>query len=785
MLSGIGAPSGGSRMKTLHFFSNLRIRNKFLVLFMVMTVFLASCAGAALYHENSDNQRALAFTEQTIRNDYDRNIKNQVNSAVSLLNGVYGRYQSGEMTLEESKQLGADLIRGLRYGSDGYFWVDTVDGINVVMQGSEIEGTNRFDYRDIKGTLIFQQFIQKSVRDGGGYVDYWFPRSGQTQPVRKRGYSELFQPFGWVVGTGDYIDDIDREIAAKKEDQNNIVQVKIMAYLAILLLFSGFAAIAVLKISKNISVPLQEAVRLAGRISDGVMDVDIEEGIKKRKDEIGELAVSLEKMRDSLRTLFENLKEKADALSKESEFISITLASVGDGVISTDSEGNVLLLNRAAEQMTGWKQEDAAGKKFEDVFETVSERTWKKCASPVEQALREQRTVALEDHAVLLSKSGKELPVEDSAAPILDRGGRLAGAVLVFRDVTEKKKKMEQIRYIGYHDPLTGLYNRTFFEKQLKSIDTPENLPISLIMADVNGLKLTNDAYGHAEGDWLIQKAAEILRKECRESDIVARVGGDEFVILLKNTGRSQAQLLEERIRDAFAGQDSSERFLSVSLGSAEKTEAASGMEHLLQDAEDRMYRRKLLESEEVKRKMLQSIENRMYLTLGASREDYLEIGKLCGDIGAVLHMDPRDIPEMKTAGKLHDIGKVTVSREILYKTGSLTEKEWTEIRRHPEAGYHILKSLNEMARVAEYVLAHHERWDGQGYPKGLKGEEIPLPARIICIADAWFAMVRERPYRKAIPRAAALQEIRSGVGSQFDPGVVRAFLVCVGAGDD
>jgi PAS domain S-box-containing protein len=151
--------------------------------------------------------------------------------------------------------------------------------------------------------------------------------------------------------------------------------------------------------------------------------------------------------------------------------------------------------------LTGWTQEEAAGKPFEDVFRIVNEYTREKCANPVAKALHLKEIVLLENHTVLITKTGNNIPVEDSASPIIDKIGNIIGSVLVFRDVTEKKEKQKKIEYLSYHDQLTGLYNRHFFEEELNRIDVEKSLPLTIAMADVNGLKLTNDAFGHEAGD--------------------------------------------------------------------------------------------------------------------------------------------------------------------------------------------------------------------------------------------------------------------------------------------
>lgn len=168
-------------------FNNIEIWRKLFIFNVAIICFVILVAAAALYNEYRDNQNDYHLVEQTIRNNYDTSIKNQIENVITLLDGVYKKYESGEITLEEARELGADLVRNLRYDGDGYFWVDTTEGLNVVLLGSSTEGTNRYNFRDANGSLVVKDFIELALKSGGGYLDYWFPKANQTQPLMKRG----------------------------------------------------------------------------------------------------------------------------------------------------------------------------------------------------------------------------------------------------------------------------------------------------------------------------------------------------------------------------------------------------------------------------------------------------------------------------------------------------------------------------------------------------------------------------------------------------------------------
>lgn len=351
---------------------------------------------------------------------------------------------------------------------------------------------------------------------------------------------------------------------------------------------------------------------------------------------------------------------------------------------------------------------------------------------------------------------------------------RLLGMI---QDVTDRKRYEEKIVYLSFHDQLTGLYNRRFFEEELKRLDVARNYPLTLVMADVNGLKLINDSFGHAIGDELLKNVAEVLRKGCRGDDIIARLGGDEFSILLPNTDATETEKILERIHSLAGKEKVGSIELSISFGYETKRYEAEDILELLKKAEDFMYKRKLFEGPSMRGKTIQTIIKTLHEKNKREEQHSYRVSALCQNMGEALGLLEGEVQELKTVGLLHDIGKIAIDEEILNKPGKLTNAEWEEIKRHPEIGYRILSTVNGMAEMAEYVLAHHERWDGLGYPKGLKGEELSLQPRIIAIADAYDAMTSSRSYRGALSDEVAIAELQKNAGTQFDPDLVKIFI--------
>ncbi len=459
------------------------------------------------------------------------------------------------------------------------------------------------------------------------------------------------------------------------------------------------------------------------------------------------------------------------------ETLRATLMSIDDGVICTDEDGRIILMNDAARSMTGWHGDSAIGKPSHTVFRLKNEQAEESAGAPWQKVPETSKLTGFHNHPVLVSKDGAERPVAHSTASIRDITGKPSGVVLVFRDVTHEKLQLNEIEFLSFHDHLTELYNRRFLEAELSRLDEQDRLPMTLVMGDLNGLKMTNDAFGHFAGDDLLRKTAAILKKSFRQEDIISRYGGDEFVILLSNTTSQTAESLIKKALGKIRESKSGKGILSVSFGWDTKTAKDQSIAQVLKNAEDNMYKRKLLERPSIRSATVSAIVKTLYEKNSREEAHSKRVSELSSAIGQAMGLPESEINKIKSAGLLHDIGKITISNEVLEKNGPLTPPEWGEIKRHPETAYRILSGVAEMADLADTVRQHHERWDGKGYPRGLKGEEITFAARIICVADAFDAMTSERPYRCGMPVQEAREELCRQAGTQFDPEVVRVFL--------
>jgi diguanylate cyclase (GGDEF)-like protein/PAS domain S-box-containing protein len=343
-------------------------------------------------------------------------------------------------------------------------------------------------------------------------------------------------------------------------------------------------------------------------------------------------------------------------------------------------------------------------------------------------------------------------------------------------DITERRQSQEKIQYLGFHDKLTGLYNRAFLEEEIDRIDTKRQLPISIIMGDLNNLKLINDTYGHQTGDILIKKTAEMLEDSCRYEDIIARWGGDEFVVLLPQTTVKESEVIIKRINQQIK-KEKGELAVSISLGTASKLEKDEDLMAVLSQAEDRMYKNKIENKKSVRNRVLSAFLTTLKEKSSETEEHVNRMSKMAKNFGEKVGLSNSEQDRLYLLIQMHDIGKIAVSEKILNKPDKLNKKEWEIIKKHTETGFRITSNLEEYAHISHEVLHHHEHWDGSGYPEKIAAEDIPLLSRMLTIIDSYDVMLSGRPYKAAMTRKEADAELNRCAGSQFDPDLVEKFI--------
>jgi diguanylate cyclase (GGDEF)-like protein len=338
--------------------------------------------------------------------------------------------------------------------------------------------------------------------------------------------------------------------------------------------------------------------------------------------------------------------------------------------------------------------------------------------------------------------------------------------------------------YLSFHDTLTGLYNRTHFELAIKNFPHSQDVGIGVFVADIDGLKFVNDTFGHEQGDLLLIRAARVLQASFRAHDAVSRVGGDEFIILLHDISEHDMEAIYGRIRVNIRHENEKTALgfipLKMSIGFAYSANGNRLIQELLREADNKMYRQKISHYADGEGSMIQTVKQMLTIrdhTTGCHTD---RLKNLISDFARSAGVAPSEMDDLNLLAEFHDIGKVGISDQILNKPGALTPEEKVEMQKHSEIGYRIAQASTEMRPIADWVLKHHEWWNGKGYPLGITGEAIPLPCRILAIVDAYDAMINDRPYRKALDKSDAVAELKSCAGTQFDPQLIELFVSLV-----
>jgi diguanylate cyclase (GGDEF)-like protein/PAS domain S-box-containing protein len=491
-----------------------------------------------------------------------------------------------------------------------------------------------------------------------------------------------------------------------------------------------------------------------------IFDININPLIDKKRSVIGKVFT----LRDI--TIQKNV-EKALKESEE-KFRSIFENSL-DGIYRSTLEGKYIEVNNALVKMLGYSNKEELITKDirKDIYFSEKDRP----QSNQRNKLFETR-LKRKDGSNIWVEISSSVVYNDSSAPLYYEG--------IVRNIDERKKSEKKIKNLSYNDYLTGVYNRYFFEEELKRLNSERFYPISIIVADIDGFKLINDTFGHKKGDEILKKTAKILKTCFRKEDIIARWGGDEFIILLPSTTKVVATRIIGRIHESFKKELYQEFIASISTGLAIKESVNQNIYELIKIAETNMYRHKLIEKQSLHSSIIISLEKALEERNYETEQHTTRMRQLALKLGKKLNFQDNQLDELSLISSLHDIGKISITDNIILKPSKLTKKEYEIMKTHSEIGFKIANSTPELIPIAKSILTHHERWDGNGYPMGLKGEKIPLIARIISIIDAYDAMTNNRPYRKAHSKGYAIKELLKCTGKQFDPVLVNKFIKIV-----
>ncbi len=538
-----------------------------------------------------------------------------------------------------------------------------------------------------------------------------------------------------------------------------------------ILFLSGFL---IWYFSKTLEGPVQALVEGAKRVQAGeyTQPVELQEGGLVPK-EMHSLCDSFNIMTGVIQEQMELLQEfhrlstEAEQLLQKYRLLSEHATDIILFVRTSDQQ--IIEVNKAAEVAYGKTRQELLTSSLHDLYPARQEiLAWDKIRRNSTKPVVEEVHRRSDDSLFFV-----EVSVQQLAGELQDL------VVFIVRDVSERKEFEQKLRRASFHDQLTGLYNRFFFEFEMERLKKEGRGPLGILVCDVDGLKLVNDTLGHAAGDDLLRSVAWVLRRSLREQDLLFRIGGDEFVAFLPEMEEGGVSGVQQRIVNVV--QEHNERTLAlplfISCGWSWRHESPLPLETMFREADDAMYSSKSRQRNQTRQGMLQMFEKTLRISEPIAAEHMEEVALKLQRLGAALGMEETEFERLRRLGRYHDLGKVAIPMEILNKRELLSPSEWKEIRKHAEIGGRIAQQMPDLMDLAEAIRHHHECWDGSGYPDGLAGVAIPLLSRMIAIVDAFDAMQRPRSYREAKSKAEAMEELRSLAGTQFDPELVEVFL--------
>ena len=441
-------------------------------------------------------------------------------------------------------------------------------------------------------------------------------------------------------------------------------------------------------------------------------------------------------------------------MSNDASKVIETLSMVYDHVFSVDKEGNLLVPN------------DILPQGSDNILSMIS---------PVDVAKMQQFLITDEKKVDgIFAVFNPNLNMKWAKIACLKDGNNIFIGVT---DYTQKQQNRRKEQHTSQYDMLTNAHYRHDLDEALSDLDKPENLPLTFIMLDVNGVKVTNEAFGYSEGDELLKKCTIIINSAAPSNSMLFRMNGDEFLLLCPQCGENGRNEILSKI-DAMCKEETESMIPpSFSIGISFKEDEHQRITPLLKQAEQNLYADRIVESANFNASIIQNLKNLLSKKNFETSAHISRVKGLALSLADEMGLTQEQKNTLSVAAELHDIGKVAIPDEILGKQGPLDENEWDVVKQHPVTSYRIIYGLGDMYHIAEIVKCHHERYDGTGYPSGLKGEEIPLIARILTLVDSYDNILNSPYVKRKMTQQDAIDEVKRCTGSQFDPQIADALL--------
>lgn len=541
-------------------------------------------------------------------------------------------------------------------------------------------------------------------------------------------------------------------------------------------------------IHRNVEVPINIIIQQFNEIAKNEYTLDIPPFLKMRKDEFGHLGNELLQMKIQINTFQkdleyavnenlafaeetivqnENLQNSENQLAEILNHKHAILNALPDEVIIVTNQGKII------------EVQGKQASKFNDNSQSVGNH--------ISVILKSDELVAqVMDKITKVST----LNCTEVMELILETGGlfeehfelRFAKCgedqvVVLSRELSEFHEQRNKINYLSNYDQLTGLLNRANLRRIANETLKAGVFPFTFMVAEINGLKLMNSSFGFLAGDTYIKELADVFLQSDLTNKVLGYFGSGEFVVLIKNAEEEIVESYITEIKEECKKHYVKGINVTVSFGYFCINNSHITIDYAVNKAEKNLIIDKRKEYGSTNTNTIEIINRTLQAKSPREQFHSDRVASLCRKFAMVYGFSKEEQNEMHTAGLLHDIGKIGIPENILDKPGKLTEEEFSEMRRHPEIGHKILEASGNMREIANVIVSHHERWDGKGYPSNLKGEEIPLRARMIAIIDTFDAMVSDRSYRKGLPVEVAVEELLRCKGTQFDPELVDIFI--------